>query len=145
MKSGGMKIASGHRRSARIAGIAEGTPKRLSSYETAQTTDRLPRHAITTGFPAQPGIVALLHRGIKRVHIHVNDLTNHDVAIMTGLHLRRELEQFSVNRHSEVVGSVLRIRLKPCSRQWTIERAGSLTLFGAAIDEVSNIQRDLKS
>jgi hypothetical protein len=40
---------------ARIAGIAERTPKRLDSYEAAQTSDRLPFHATTTGFPRSFG------------------------------------------------------------------------------------------
>jgi hypothetical protein len=45
-------------------------------------------------FAAQLGIIALLHRSIERVHIHVNDLANHEVVIMIGLDLRGELEQF---------------------------------------------------
>src|SRR6266566_3134196 len=51
VKSGGTKTASGHKRSARTAGMAERTPKRLASYEAAHTTERLPRHATMTGLP----------------------------------------------------------------------------------------------
>src|SRR6266566_4406514 len=50
-----MKTASGHRRSARIAGMAERTPKALASYEAAQTTERLPRQATMTGLPRSCG------------------------------------------------------------------------------------------
>src|SRR5215471_5784262 len=44
-KSGGTKIAPGQSRSAETAGIAERTPKRLASYDAAQTTERFPRQA----------------------------------------------------------------------------------------------------
>jgi len=47
--------ASGHRRSARIAGMAERTPKALASYEAAQTTERLPRQVTMTGLPRSCG------------------------------------------------------------------------------------------
>src|SRR3546814_7314818 len=40
-----------HRRSARTAGIAERTPNTRASYDAAQTTDRAPRQATTTGRP----------------------------------------------------------------------------------------------
>jgi hypothetical protein len=47
-------------------------------------------------FATQLGIVALLHRGIERVHIHVNDLANHDVAIhhRLGFTKKRKLAVF---------------------------------------------------
>jgi hypothetical protein len=48
--------ALGHSRSARTAGMAERTPKRLASYEAAQTTERLPRQATITGLPRSWGL-----------------------------------------------------------------------------------------
>ena len=39
----------------RMAGMAERTPNTLASYEAAQTTDRLPRQATTTGLPRKAG------------------------------------------------------------------------------------------
>jgi len=51
-KSGGIKTACGHKRSAVIAGIAERTPKRRASYDAAQTTERLPSQATMTGLPS---------------------------------------------------------------------------------------------
>ena len=40
---------------ARTAGIAERTPDFLASYDAAQTTERFPRHATTTGLPRSCG------------------------------------------------------------------------------------------
>src|SRR6266436_5652682 len=54
-KSGGTKIPSGHRRSARTAGMAERTPKCLASYEAAHTTERVERQAMITGLPCSRG------------------------------------------------------------------------------------------
>ena len=44
-----MKTASGQRRLARVAGIAECTPNLRASYEAAQTTLRWPGHPTITG------------------------------------------------------------------------------------------------
>ena len=55
MASGGTNTACGHSRSARTAGIAERTPNLRASYDAAQTTERLPRHATTTGRPRSDG------------------------------------------------------------------------------------------
>jgi len=55
VKSGAIKIASGHRRSAHFAGMAERMPKALASYEAEHTTERLPRQATTTGLPRNFG------------------------------------------------------------------------------------------
>src|SRR5450759_1348739 len=55
VKSGATKIALGHKRSARTAGMAECTPKALASYEAAQTTERRPRQATMTGLPRSCG------------------------------------------------------------------------------------------
>ena len=55
MKSGGTNTASGHKRSARTAGIAERTPNMRASYDAAHTTERAPRQATTTGRPRSDG------------------------------------------------------------------------------------------
>src|SRR5215470_3912478 len=55
VKSGGIKIASGHKHSARTVGMAERTPNFLASYEAAQTTERLPFQATITGLPRSWG------------------------------------------------------------------------------------------
>ena len=50
-----MKIASGHSRRARAAGMAEKTPYLRASYDAVVTTARGPEPATTTGLPRSSG------------------------------------------------------------------------------------------
>ena len=54
-KSGWMNSASGQRRRAREAGMAEWTPNLRTSYDAAQTTLRSPGQPTITGFPRSSG------------------------------------------------------------------------------------------
>ena len=54
-KSGGMTTASGHRRRACEAGIADPTPNRRASYDAVVTTARGPEPATITGRPRSSG------------------------------------------------------------------------------------------
>src|SRR4029453_14509322 len=70
--STGRYTASRHRRYARLIGMAEWMPKRRASDEGAADPPRPAGHCAPHDGPApQLGAIALLHRRVERVHVHV--------------------------------------------------------------------------
>jgi hypothetical protein len=69
-----MKTASGHILSARVAGIADRTPKSRASYDATQTTERFAAPAYDYRSTPQLGVVPLFDRTVERVHVNVNYL-----------------------------------------------------------------------
>ena len=70
------KIALGHSRSARTAGLAECTPKLLASYEAAQNNRTFGLPGNNHGLAAQIRVVPLLDGSIERVHVDMDDFAH---------------------------------------------------------------------